>query len=83
MQIWEQFIKDQLKVGFWNEYISKDKIVFLFKLENDFRRYEVIDFENDEVLLLCRKLFDPNINSIEEMITSNDFYYDKIFKQDM
>lgn len=83
MQIWEQFIKDQLKVGFWNEYISKDKIVFLFKLENDFRRYEVIDSENDEVLLLCRKLFDPNINSIEEMITSNDFYCDKIFKQDM
>ena len=83
MQIWEQFIKDQLKVGFWNEYISKDKIVFLFKLENDFRRYEVIDIENDEVLLLCRKLFDPNINSIEEMITSNDFYCDKIFKQDM
>lgn len=83
MQIGEQFIKDQLKVGFWNEYISKDKIVFLFKLENDFRRYEVIDFENDEVLLLCRKLFDPNINSIEEMITSNDFYCDKIFKQDM
>ncbi len=83
MQIWEQFIKDQLKVGFWNEYISEDKIVFLFKLENDFRRYEVIDFENDEVLLLCRKLFDPNINSIEEMITSNDFYCDKIFKQDM
>ena len=83
MQIWEQFITDQLKVGFWNEYISKDKIVFLFKLENDFRRYEVIDFENDEVLLLCRKLFDPNINSIEEMITSNDFYCDKIFKQDM
>ncbi len=83
MQIWEQFIKDQLKVGFWNEYISKDKIVFLFKLENDFRRYEVIDFENDEVLLLCRKLFDPNINSIEVMITSNDFYCDKIFKQDM
>ena len=83
MQIWEQFIKDQLKVGFWNDYISKDKIVFLFKLENDFRRYEVIDFENDEVLLLCRKLFDPNINSIEEMITSNDFYCDKIFKQDM
>lgn len=83
MQIWERFIKDQLKVGFWNEYISKDKIVFLFKLENDFRRYEVIDFENDEVLLLCRKLFDPNINSIEEMITSNDFYCDKIFKQDM
>lgn len=83
MQIWEQFIKDQLKVGFWNEYISKDKIVFLFKLENDFRRYEVIDFENDEVLLLCRKLYDPNINSIEEMITSNDFYCDKIFKQDM
>ena len=83
MQIWEQFIKDQLKVGFWNEYISKDKIVFLFKLENDFRRYEVIDFENDEDLLLCRKLFDPNINSIEEMITSNDFYCDKIFKQDM
>jgi hypothetical protein len=83
VQIWEQFIKDQLKVGFWNEYISKDKIVFLFKLENDFRRYEVIDFENDEVLLLCRKLFDPNINSIEEMITSNDFYCDKIFKQDM
>lgn len=83
MQIWEQFIKDQLKVGFWNEYISKDKIVFLFKLENDFRRYEVIDFENDEVLLLCRKLFDPNINSIEVMITSNDFYCDKIIKQDM
>ena len=63
-QIWEDFIKHYLEVEYWNEYLAKDKVVFLFHLEEGYKRYEVIDFVNDEVLNLCEKLCDCKFESI-------------------
>ena len=33
---------------YWNEYLTDDKIIFLFRLEDGFKRYEVKNYENDE-----------------------------------
>ena len=72
--IWEDFIYKNLEKGYWNEYLSDNEIVFLFQLEEGFRKYEVSNFDNDEVLALCEKLCECKISSIREMLLSNAFY---------
>lgn len=73
-QIWEDFIKHYLEVEYWNEYLAKDKVVFLFHLVDGYKRFEVIDFVNDEVLALCEKLCDCKFESIKKMLSDNLFY---------
>lgn len=52
-ELWEEFIKNHLEVEYWNEYLTEDRVVFLFHLADGFKRYEVQDYVNDEVLRLC------------------------------
>jgi len=80
-KVWEEYIKTQLKLGFWNEYISKNenKVVFIFHLEQGFKRYVVENFNNDEVLDLCEGLCKCKFESIEKMISDNRFYKEKVF----
>ena len=75
---WEQFITERLELGYWNEYLSNDGVVFLFHLENGIKRYEVKDYHNDEVLALCEKLCECKFKSIKDMLKENQFYNDKI-----
>lgn len=72
--VWEDFIKEHLEVEYWNEYLADDKVVFLFHLEDGFKRYEVNDFSNDEVLNLCGKLCNCKFESIKKMLSDNAFY---------
>lgn len=73
--LWEEFIGQNLQVGYWNEYILENKsIVFLFHLEDGIKRYEVFNFQNDEVLSLCEKLCECKFESIYSMLKSNGFY---------
>lgn len=72
--VWEDYIVKHLKVGYWNEYISKDKIVFIFRLFEDIKRYEVYNFQNDEVLALCERLCDCKFVSLKKMLCDNHFY---------
>ncbi len=74
-EIWEEYIKTQLKQGFWNDYISENnQSTFIFHLENGFKKYEVDDFKNDEVLSLCEKLCCCKFDSLEKMFKDNKFY---------
>ena len=54
--------------------MAEDKIIFLFHLPDGFKRYEVIDYENDEVLSLCEKLCECKFESIKKMLSDNSFY---------
>lgn len=72
--IWEEFICEHLQEGYWNEYINGDKVVFLFHLDSGIKRYEVENFENDEVLALCEKICDSRFESIKSMLAGNKFY---------
>ena len=73
-ELWEEFIKRHLKVEYWNEYLTEDKVVFLFHLADGFRRFEVNDYMNDEVLRLCEQLCNCKFESIKKMLSDNSFY---------
>jgi len=73
-ELWEEFIKEHLELEYWNEYLTEDKAIFLFHLETGFKRYEVNDYINDEVLSLCEKLCDCKFESIKKMLSDNAFY---------
>ena len=62
------------QVEYWNEYLTEDKVIFIFHLPDGFRRYEVKDYDNDEVLGLCEKLCDCKFESIKQMLSNNSFY---------
>lgn len=72
--IWEEFITRYLELGYWNEYITENEVVFLFHLEDGIKRYEVYDCDNDEVLALCEKLCECKFESLKEMLVGNHYY---------
>lgn len=63
-----------MEVEYWNEYLTEDKVIFIFHLPDGFRRYEVKGYDNDEVLGLCEKLCDCKFVSIKQMLSDNSFY---------
>ena len=73
-KLWEEFIKKHLEVEYWNEYLAEDKVVFLFHLADGFKRYEVQNYVNDEVLRLCEQLCNCKFESIKKMLSDNSFY---------
>lgn len=73
-ELWEDFIKEHLEIEYWNEYLTEDKVIFIFHLEDGFKRYEVNNYTNDEVLSLCEKLCDCKFESIKKMLSDNLFY---------
>ncbi len=72
--VWEAFIANHLELGYWNEYLTEFGAVFLFHLDDGIKRYEVRDFNNDEVLSLCEKLCECKFGSLKQMLTGNHYY---------
>lgn len=77
IKIWEKFISQHLKDGYWNEYLNEE-VVFLFHLKNKIKRVVVKNYQNDEVLRLCEELAETKFQSIRAMLKDNKFYHDKI-----
>ena len=71
---WEQFIRSKLEIGYWNEYLTSNGVVFTFHLPDGFRRYEVQDLDNAEVLALCEQLCECSFGSLRSMLCGNHFY---------
>lgn len=78
--LWEAFIESNLKENYWNEYITDDKVVFLFKFNGKIERYEVYNFDSSEVLQLCESLCEQKFASLQTMLEGNK-YYKKVFKK--
>jgi hypothetical protein len=76
--IWEDFIAKHLEIDYWNEYIADNCVVFLFHLQDGIKKFEVNNFENEEVLVLCEKLCDCKFKSIKSMLMGNHFYKEKL-----
>lgn len=72
--IWETFIARNLQMGYWNEYLEENKVVFLFQMEHGIKRYEVYDFKNKEVLALCEELSGQKMGSLMRMLSKNHYY---------
>ena len=80
-KIWEDYIKTQLNIGFWNEYISNNdnRVTFIFHLEGKYKKYVVTNYKDDEVLNLCEEICKCRFGSIEKMLIDNHFYFEKVF----
>lgn len=76
---WESFIRSHLEFEYWNEYITHDRAVFLFHLQDGIKRFEVQGFENDEVLALCERLCGCKFGSVVKMLSDNHFYHHTVF----
>ena len=76
--LWEDFVKSHLQLEYWNEYLTENKVVFLFCLQDGIKRFEVENYQNDQVLKLCEKLCDCRFESIKEMLLGNWFYNEKL-----
>lgn len=72
--VWEEFIRSKLEIEYWNEYLTDSGVVFTFHLREGFRRYEVQNFENAEVLALCEELCSCKFGSLRAILTGNHFY---------
>lgn len=78
--IWEEFISKHLELGYWNEYLTDNEVVFLFHLEDGIKRYAVYGFDDAEVLALCEKLCECKFGSLESMLAGNHYYKDILSK---
>lgn len=54
--VWEEFVANNIPLGYWNEYIQDGTVTFLFHLDGGIKRYQVNSYQDDEVLSLCEKL---------------------------
>ena len=74
IDLFEKFIYDNLKPGFWNEYLGKDK-VFIFKYKDGKVEKYILDKENESLVLnLCNEFANSNFISIDIMLKDNTFY---------
>lgn len=46
------------------------------------KKYIVYQYNNDEVLELCEKLCECKFESIYKMLNNNEFYKEKVFKNE-
>jgi len=75
LQIYEDFVKENLKPGFWNEYVNGDEIVFIFKdKQGEVSRYVYGEDNEKRILDLTEKYFGSRFESIEQMLATNDWY---------
>ena len=81
-EAYETLVDEVLKPAYWNEYIYNDEIHFTFKDQNGkIHKYTWHRGDNEEkIIKLCREYAKTDFESIEKMITDNEFYQD-VFSQ--
>ena len=79
--LFEDFIYQNLKIGFWNEYLGENK-VFMFKFKNgEVKKYILTEKNQEEVLNLCRIFANYKFPSIDAMLRDNEFYREMYYKK--
>ena len=77
LERYESFVREYMKPGFWNEHISNDKTIFIFKDKNgEVSRYIKDDTNQQHILRLCNEYADMEFDSIETMLRGNEWYSD-------
>ena len=79
--LFEDFICQNLKNGFWNEYLGENK-VFIFKFGNgEVKKYILTEENQEEILKLCRTFANYEFSSIDTMLRDNEFYIETYYKE--
>lgn len=71
---YEAFIKENLEVGYWNEYVGEN-IVFMYKeSEDSLKKVTLSNDTKGEILKRCSEYAECEFESVEKMIIDNSFY---------
>ncbi len=80
IEMFENFICENLQNGFWNEYLGKEK-VFIFKFNDGrIKKYVLSNKNEKEILNLCQEFANCKYESINKMLTNNSYYAETYFK---
>ena len=80
INIFEEYIYNELKNGFWNEYLGREK-VFIFKFNNgEIKKYTLNNENEKEILKLCCEFAEYEFESIDSMLRDNSFYQETYYK---
>ena len=80
IEVFENFIFETLKNGFWNEYLGEEK-VFIFKFDDGkIKRYVLNKYNEKEILNLCQQFANCEFESIDKMLRDNKFYAETYYK---
>lgn len=72
---YNNFIKETIEVGYWNEYFIDDRIVFYFKEnEKDIIKYVLKKDNNEEILVKCKEYAEVDFVSVRQMFLDTPFY---------
>lgn len=83
IELFEKHICEELKNGFWNEYLGQEK-VFIFKFKDGkIKRYVLNNDNEKEILQLCCEFAEYQFESIDKMLRDNDFYAKTYFKKNI
>ena len=81
---YKNLIKEKMTPGFWNEFLNKEGIHFIFKLEDGNIKEYTLSLENEqEIDNLCAKLNNEppeKTANVYKYISDNDFYHDFMMK---
>ena len=72
---YEHLIGEKIKPGYWNEYLTDNEVVFIFKDKNGKLERIVWDEHDDQALLKrCMEYSNEQFESIRSMLDANDWY---------
>jgi leucyl-tRNA synthetase len=78
IQEYEKWISKVLKPGFWNEYVGLET-VFIFKsTDGSIERLQFDPDNSQRILNLCNKFAKAKFESVNKMLSDNNFYADKL-----
>ncbi|MCP4004126.1 MAG: hypothetical protein GY725_08030 [bacterium] len=77
---YKELVRDCLQPGFWNDLVSPEEIIFIFKLRDGAVREYVLDDENRaEISALCSELNGDPLYKTSDLLNyfaANSFYRD-------
>ena len=75
-----ELVEEKLEMGFWNEVVGAERIIFLFKLlGGEVKRYVLSPDSEQQIDALCAEFNNEssdNTANVYKYISENDFYHD-------
>ncbi len=81
---YKALIRERMKLGFWNEMVGRDEIIFLFKLsEGTLKELHYSEKTRDKIAHLCTDLNKDPIERTSDMpnyLAGNPFYREAVIQ---
>ena len=75
-----QLVKDKLTLGFWNEIVGREEILFIFKFKDRGIKEYKLSLDNEiEIDKLCAEFNNEQpgkVHNVYKWLSKNNFYHD-------